>query len=224
MARGSAGTPQQRDAHELARTPQANPYRGTLLDPFAAKPRPIATTAAAADPQQAEGSPRPTQRGRATDASRATDQPVIAPWAATVMPAPASIAAVLGFLLSLAMVLFGISLLALLALQSDYGAPDRSFYRGADSGSVVLALIDFALAIGCAVGAILLLGGRVLGRVSCTVSGWLILCLSAFWYLRGHAGTLVPLVVALAAGAMLLLSYQRSVTRWLGVLPAAQPD
>jgi hypothetical protein len=140
------------------------------------------------------------------------------------MPAPATIAGVLGFLLSLAMVLFGISLLALLTLQSDYGAPDRSFYRGADSGSVVLALIDFALAIGCAVGAILLLGGRVLGRVSCTVSGWLILCLSAFWYLRGHAGTVVPLAVALAAGAMLLLSYQRSVTRWLGVLFPAQPD
>lgn len=217
MANGSAGTPQQRDAHELARTPQANPYRGSLLDPFAARPLPVVKPAAAASPLPTEGGPEPTGRGRAPD------RPV-APWVSTVMPAPATIAAVLGFLLSLAMVLFGISLLALLTLQSDYGAPDRSFYRGADSGSVVLALIDFALAIGCAVGAILLLGGRVLGRVSCTVSGWLILCLSAFWYLRGHAGTVVPLVVALAAGAMLLLSYQRSVTRWLGVLPPAQPD
>ena len=218
MAKGSAGTPQQRDAHELARTPQANPYRGALLDPFAAKPLPIAKPAAAAASRPTAASPRPTHSGRPTD------RPAVAPWAPTTMPAPATIAGVLGFLLSLAMVLFGISLLALLALQSDYGAPDRSFYRGADSGSVVLALIDFALAIGCAVGAILLLGGRVLGRVSCTVSGWLILCLSAFWYLRGHAGATVPLAVALAAGAMLLLSYQRSVTRWLGVLLPAQPD
>ena len=140
------------------------------------------------------------------------------------MPAPATIAGVLGFLLSVAMVLFGISLLALLSLQSDYGAPDRPFYRGADSGSVVLALIDFSLAGGCAMGAILLLGGRVLGRVSCTISGWLILCMSAFWCLRGQAGTIVPAVVALVAAAMLLLSYQRSVTRWLGVLLPPQPD
>jgi hypothetical protein len=223
MAKGSARTPQQRDAHELARTPQANPYRGTMLDPFAARPLPIPEPAATATPRPFEGS-RTTKGSRTTEGSRTTDQPVAAPWTPTVMPAPATIAGVLGFLLSLAMALFGISLLALLSLQSDYGAPDRSFYRGADSGSVVLALIDFALAGGCAVGAILLLGGRVLGRVSCTVSGWLILYQSAFWYLRGQAGTIVPLVVALAAAAMLLLSYQGSVTRWLGVLRPAQPD
>jgi hypothetical protein len=55
------------------------------------------------------------------------------------------------------------------------------------------------------------------------VSGWLILCLSAFWYLPEH-DVVAPVIVALAAGAMLLFSYQGSVTRWLGVLPAPQPD
>src|SRR6185437_11280980 len=150
----------------------------------------------------------PSQPARST-----AGKPPVAPWASTGTPAAATIAGVIGLALSLTMAVFGISLLALLSLQSDFGAPDRSFYQGADSGSVVLALLDFALAGGCAIGGILLMGGRVLGRVACTVSGWLILCLSAFWYLRGHANAVVPVTVALAAGAMLLLGYQRSVTR-----------
>lgn len=185
-----------------------------MLDPFAAKPLPIPQPAAAPSPDRTAGRPY-----RRPAASRSP----VAPWTPTVRPMPATIAGILGFLLSIALVLFGVSLLALLSLQSDLGAPDRSFYRGADSGSVVLALVDFALAGGCAVGAILLLGGRVLGRISCTVSGWLILCLSAFWYLRGQSQIIAP-VMALAAAAMLLLSYQRSVTRWLGVLLPPQPD
>lgn len=213
MATGSARTPQQRDAHELARTPQANPYRGTLLDPFAA--RPVSKPATSASPPPTDASQPARVAGGRTP---------IAPWASTATPAAATAAGVLGLVLSLAMALFGISLLALLSLQSDFGAPDRSFYQGADSGSVVLALIDFGLAAGCAVGSILLMGGRVLGRVACTVSGWLILCLSAFWYLRGHANAVLTVTVALVAGAMLLLSYQHSVTRWLGVLLPAQPD
>ena len=216
MATGSARTPQQRDAHELARTPQANPYRGAMLDPFA-----TASVVESSPPASAS----PTAEAKAAVAERPVRSfPPAPPWASTATPAAATIAGVLGLALSLTMALFGVSLLALLSLQSDFGAPDRSFYRGADSGSVVLALLDFALAGGCAVGGILLMGGRVIGRVSCTVCGWVILCLSAFWYLRGHTSAVVPGTVALAAGAMLLLGYQRSVTRWLGVLLPAQPD
>ncbi|HEX4729471.1 MAG TPA: hypothetical protein VH298_16805, partial [Jatrophihabitans sp.] len=168
MATRSARTPQQRDAHELARTPQADPYRGSMLDPFAAS-SPVAksptTKPAASPPTKPPANPRPTENSQPV-----RSQPV-APWASTATPAAATIAGVLGLMLSLPMALFGISLLALLSLQSDFGAPDRSFYQGADSGSVVLALIDFGLAAGCAMGGILLMGGRVLGRVTCTVSG-----------------------------------------------------
>jgi hypothetical protein len=240
MATGSARTPQQRDAHELARIPQANPYRGAMLDPFAtspadpASPADSASPADPASPSDSASSPpsrspaiphNPHRPARTRRPARSpADRPPVAPWASTATPTAATVAGVLGLALSLAMALFGISLLALLTLQSDFGAPDRSFYRGADSGSVVLALIDFGLAGGCAVGGMLLMGGRVLGRIACTVAGWLILCLSAFWYLRGHASAAVPVTVALAAGAMLLLSYQASVTRWLGVLLPAQPD
>jgi hypothetical protein len=88
----------------------------------------------------------------------------------------------------------------------------------------VLALIDFGMAAGCAMGAITLMGGRVVGRIAITVSGWVILGLSAFWYLRGHASAAVPVTVGLVAAVMLLLSYQRSVTRWLGVLLPPQPS
>jgi hypothetical protein len=35
---------------------------------------------------------------------------------------------------------------------------------------------------------------------------------------------LVPAVIALLSIGMLVLGYQRSVTRWLGVLPAPQPE
>ncbi|HET6209852.1 MAG TPA: hypothetical protein VFD94_05695 [Jatrophihabitans sp.] len=227
MATGRAPTPQQRDAHELARTPQANPYRGAMLDPFATTPNPSATTPkpSATTPNPLAGASDPSRRpARTHDPSAATEPvPVIPPWTGTATPAAATAAGVLGLALSVAMALFGVSLLALLSLQSDFGAPDRSFYRGADSGSVVLALVDFGLAAGCATGSIMLMGGRVIGRIACTVSGWLILCLSAFWYLLEH-DVVAPVIVALAAGAMLLFSYQGSVTRWLGVLPAPQPD
>ena len=59
------------------------------------------------------------------------------------MPAPATFAGVLGFVLSLAMVLFGISLLALLSLQSDYGARTARSTGAPTRATVVLALIDF---------------------------------------------------------------------------------
>jgi hypothetical protein len=51
-----------------------------------------------------------------------------------------------------------------------------------------------------------------------------VLALSAFWWLRTGVDDVVPLVLAAFSLSMLALSYQASVTRWLGVLPAAQPE
>ena len=50
------------------------------------------------------------------------------------------------------------------------------------------------------------------------------LALCGFWWLQASVDGLVPLVVALLSLGMLALCYQASVTRWLGVLPAAQPE
>lgn len=202
MATERARTAQQRDARELALSRPTDPYRGGMLDPFSDRTAPAG---AAGEPEEAYQVP-----------------PL--PGVPATTPAAATAAGLLGLALSLAMALFGISLLALLSLQSDYGAPDRSFYRGADSGSAVLALIDFGLSAGCGLGGVMLMGGRVVGRIAMTVSGWAIVGLSAFWYLRGHASSGVAVSVGVAAAAMLLLSYHRSVTRWLGVLLPPQPS
>jgi hypothetical protein len=201
MATARDRTAQQRDARELALSRPTDPYRGAMLDPFSDRPAPVPAGEPGADPPPVPPLPR----------------------VPAGTPAAATAAGLLGLALSLAMALFGISLLALLSLQSDYGAPDRSFYRGADSGSAVLALIDFGLSAGCGLGGGMLMSGRVVGRVAITVSGWAIIGLSAFWYLRGHASSAVAVSVGVAAAAMLLLSYQRSVTRWLGVLLPPQP-
>jgi hypothetical protein len=115
-------------------------------------------------------------------------------------------------------------LLAIISLQDEYGAPDRSFYRGSDSSYLLLALLDFALGACLAVGGISLLTGRLIGRLAITIAGWTVLALCGFWWLQAAVNGLVPLVIALLSLIMLALCYQASVTRWLGVLPAAQPE
>ncbi|MEO7288491.1 MAG: hypothetical protein ABI140_16345 [Jatrophihabitantaceae bacterium] len=199
MAAGSSRTAQQRDARELALTSQPDPYRGSLRDPFADLP-----AEAPARPVEAVP-PLPRSGGRGT-------------------PGPATVAGTIGIVLGLCQALFGTSLLLLVSLQNEYGAPDRSFYSGSDSGYVILGLVDFGLAIGCLVGGIRLMNGRVAGRVAVTATGWGTLGLSAFWYLRGHVVVAVPVLVAVAAAVMLACAYQRSVTYWLGVLPPPQPE
>src|SRR6185437_15995876 len=97
MATGSARTPQQRDAHELARTPQANPYRGAMLDPFA-----TASVVESSPPASAS----PTAEAKAAVAERPVRSfPPAPPWASTATPAAATIAGVLGLALSLTMAL-----------------------------------------------------------------------------------------------------------------------
>jgi hypothetical protein len=133
-------------------------------------------------------------------------------------------AGILAIALAALLGLFGLLLLAIISLQDEYGAPDRSFYRGSDSSYLLLALLNFALAAGLAIGGISLLTGRLLGRLVITIAGWTVLTVCGFWWLQAGVNALVPLVMAAASLAMLALAYQAGVTRWLGVLPAAQPE
>lgn len=204
MAIPAARSAQQRDARELATTRPADPYRGGLTDPFS-NHAPLQEQVAEPDP--AAQLDRLSPFGDGTSA-----------------PGQATLAGIIGIVLGITLGLFGMVLVTILNLQNEYGAPDRSFYRGTDSGYLVLALADFGLAGCSAIGAILMLNGRVSGRIALTVTGWSVLLLAAFWLLRGQLNPGVPLVVGLAAALMLVLSYQQSVTRWLGVLAPPQPE
>jgi hypothetical protein len=219
MAKPRSRTPQQRAARELAMTPPTNPYRGALSDPFSQPPaaEPTATTE-----RQAEA--RADVRHRAdgqTEAGAADGQPQRV---VRGTPGSATLAGIVGIALGLTLGLFGLLLLTIVSLQNDYGAPDRSFYRGTDSGYVVLGLVDFGLAACCGIGGIVLMTGRLSGRIAMTAGGWATLMLSGFWLIDGAVRAVVPIVLAVAAATMLFFSYQRPVTDWLGVLPPPQPE
>jgi len=204
----------RRDARELATTPPPDPYRGALADPYAA---PVRTAEADRPPAPAEppsasapaADPKPARR-RAPTGNRT--------------PGAATMGGILAIGIGSVVGLFGMLLLAIISLQNEYGAPDRSFYRGSDSNLLLLALLDFALGACLIVGGISFLTGRLVGRVTVTAAGWTVLALCGFWWLQASVQVLAPLVIALASLAMLGLCYQASVTRWLGVLPAAQPE
>ncbi|HEU5270197.1 MAG TPA: hypothetical protein VFU36_09765 [Jatrophihabitans sp.] len=229
MTKARAGTPQQRAARELARTPPANPYRGALTDPFSRpEPEPAdegqpdaeqRTTAGQRPSADQPTADRPTATGRAP---YRTGPPGYAASART--PGYATFAGILGIALGLTLGLFGLLLLTIVSLQNDYGAPDRSFYRGTDSGYVVLGLLDFGLAVCCGIGGIVLMTGRVSGRIAVTAGGWTTVLLSGFWLLDGNVQPVVPIVLAVAAATMLFFSYQQQVTYWLGVLPPPHPE
>jgi hypothetical protein len=126
--------------------------------------------------------------------------------------------------LGAALGLFGLLLLAIVSLQDEFGAPDRSFYQGSDSSYLLLALLNFVLGAWLAVGGVSLLTGRLIGRLVITIAGWTVITLCAFWWLQAAVTDLAPAGFALLSLSMLALCYQASVTRWLGVLPAAQPE
>lgn len=212
------GKKARRDARELAATRPADPYRGALTDPYAGPVTPLAPARAGeppAGPGQASGALEPMMRP-------AVDYGPLP--AGNRTPGPAVMAGIISISLGATLGLFGLLLLAIISLQDEYGAPDRSFYRGSDSSYLLLALLDFALGACLAVGGISLLTGRLIGRLAITIAGWTVLALCGFWWLQAAVNSLVPLVLALLSLAMLALCYQASVTRWLGVLPAAQPE
>lgn len=229
MARTRPRTAQQRDARELALTRPADPYRGALSDPFTARavavePRPAAAPRPVAAGRQPAGQPtphgQPPPAGQPRPGSTAALEPLPSPG----QPGGVTLAGVLGIVLGLGLGVFGLLLVTIVSLQDQYGAPDRSFYRGTDSSYVILGLIDFGLAALCGIGAIVLFTGRLSGRISMTIGGWMGLILSAYWLEDSSVRWFVPVGVALVAGVMLFALYTRAVTRWLGVLPAPQPE
>ena len=201
------------DARELAATTPANPYRGALTDPYTG--RPAATPSVGGD-QPAVGA------GTALGLGWVPDYSQFPPGNRT--PAPAVMAGILALGLAAVLGLFGLLLLAIISLQDEYGAPDRSFYQGSDSNYLLLALLNFALAASLAIGGVSFLTGRLVGRLVVTIAGWAVLLVCGFWWLQAAVTALVPLVLAAASLGMLALAYHASVTRWLGVLPAAQPE
>src|SRR3954469_669491 len=207
----------RRDARELARTPPPDPYRGALAAPYASPAQP---TESAGTPSLA-GQPPGREPAPGTSAPAADHRPSPA---RNRTPGQAVLAGILAIGIGSAVGLFGLLLLAIISLQEEYGAPDRSFYRGSDSSYLLLALLDFALAGCLVVGGISFLTGRLVGRLSITAAGWTVLALCGFWWLQATVEAPVPLLVALSSLGMLVLAYQASVTRWLGVLPAAQPE
>ena len=218
------GKKARRDARELAVTRPADPYRGALTDPYTGQVAPVPSTGPLAP---AGAVAAPTRSGHPTGAVN----PGLGPSAGyrplpagNHAPSPAVLAGIIAISLGAALGLFGLLLLAIISLQDEYGAPDRSFYRGSDSSYLLLALLNFALGACLAVGGIALLTGRLVGRLAITIAGWTVVALCGFWWLQAAVNGWVPLVIALLGLLMLALSYQASVTRWLGVLPAAQPE
>jgi hypothetical protein len=207
-------------ARELALTQPADPYRAALTDPYSGRP-------AAAPPPAGPGSAGRPDGGLDGPANGPGPIPVAGYGqlpASNRTPGPAVMAGILALGLAALLGLFGLLLLAIISLQDEYGAPDRSFYRGSDSSYLLLALLDFALGACLAIGGISFLTGRVIGRLVITISGWTVLTVCGFWWLQAAVNGMVPLLMAAASLGMLALSYQASVTRWLGVLPAAQPE
>jgi hypothetical protein len=208
------------DARELAAAKPVDPYRGALTDPYAGR--------SAATPAPTDGDlPAGAQAAAAVRPSRVPDYETPdypQPPAGTRTPAPAVMAGILALAQAALLGLFGLLLLAIISLQDEYGAPDRSFYRGSDSSYLLLALLNFALGASLAIGGISLLTGRLIGRLLITIAGWSVLTVCGFWWLQAAVNGSVPLVMAAASLAMLAMAYHASVTRWLGVLPAAQPE
>lgn len=209
------------DARELAASRPADPYRGALTDPYTALPGPapvagssVGDTAAAVKP--ADLSDEGSVSSATEDHQRAASS--------NNAPGPAVIAGIIALALGAVLGLFGLLLLAIISLQDQYGAPDRSFYKGSDSSYLLLALLNFGLGGCLVIGGISFLTGRLNGRLAITVAGWTVIAVCGFWWSQGTVTRLMPLVICLSTVGMLALSYHRSVTRWLGVLPAAQPE
>ncbi len=210
----------RRDARELAATRPADPYRGTLTDPYAAAGAPPTVQSGTPVPAEPQDSPGRAEPNTARLAAAAGYQPPTD----HRTPGQAVLAGILAIGLGATTGLFGLLLLAIISLQEEYGAPDRSFYQGSDSSYLLLALLNFGLGACLVVGGISLLAGRLTGRLLITAAGWPVLALCAFWWVQASVTALVPLLIALLSLGMLVLCYQAGVTRWLGVLPAAQPE
>jgi hypothetical protein len=203
---------QRIEARELARLPVVNPYRGQLADPFydRAVPEDVALFV-----------PRGTRQVRT---ARPASVPMMVPPTQRKAPGLAVFAGVLALITGALTGIFGLMLLALVNYENTLGAPDRSFYRGSDASYVTLALLNLGVCALLVIGAIRMIMGRVGGRISMTVGAWATIGFGTFWWRDAHAPTLLPVAFIIAAAAILMTAYHRSVNRWLGVQPPPQPE
>jgi hypothetical protein len=212
---------EQRAARELAGTPVIDPYRGQLHDPFESNEP---------GPPSANGEPDAGRPSSVTEPDHGTALLPTPPWYSGAglrqsAPRPAVAAGILALILGLFTALFGFALLAVVTLAHTLdGVGDRSFYQGEDATYVVLALFDFALAAAGVLGGIALTSGRLIGRIWVTVFGASTLALSFYWWNNTGVTVVIPIIVAIVSAVILVLSYQPTVTRWLGVLPPPQPE
>jgi hypothetical protein len=200
----------RKDARELARTAAPDPYRGQLADPFLDQPVPD---------DVALFLPRSGQQVRPVRPTRVQTTVQQRPHT----PSIAVAAGVLGLVAGVLIGIFGLLLFAIVSIESDLGSPDRSFYRGSDAGYVLLGSLNLGVCACLVIGSIGLMAGRLTGRILTTIGGWAALGFSAFWWDEGRAPGFVALLMAATSALILLLSYHRTVTEWLGVRPAPQP-
>jgi hypothetical protein len=229
MARTKDRTKDQRvaatQARELALTPVSNPYRGQYADPFADQRVPQGTLMHA-----------PTGGQHiAASTNRSLAPPTVAPPLETRVdvtgrpirpPAPrlAVAAGVLALVLGVIVGVLGLLLIALISISHNIDVGDRSFYQGQDSSYVLLGVLNLGVSAALVIGAVAMMTGRISGRIALTAGAWTVLGFSAFWGTQDAVPAFMPIVLAAAALAILTLSYQRSLTRWLGVLPPPQPE
>jgi hypothetical protein len=210
MAASSRRLSAAQDAAEIARTPPPNPYRGQLADPYSG---------------QAPSKTRVPEI-RTPNSPLYAPQFPSAPWY-FVRPRPprvVTVAGVIGIVLGCVLAIFGMGLLAILSSQDEFGAPDRSFYRGTDGSYVILALLDFLFAVLALTSGIAFLSGKVIGRIGLTVSGWTILGMTAYWWHAPDVRVLVPILTGIVALVLVSVLYLPAVNRWLGVDPHPQPE
>lgn len=200
------------DARELARTPVADPYRRQLQDPFTDRgvPDDVALFVPRGGQQLAVA--RPARTG-----------PVTAPQARRRAPGFVVTLGVVSLIEAAAVAVLGLVVIALVNLADGLGG-DRSFYAGRDASYILLGVLDIGVAVALTFGAITLMAGRVSGRIALTAGQIAVIAFSTYWWGQDRIPRGIPLVIGLVATGVLLLSYQASITRWLGVLRPPQPE
>jgi hypothetical protein len=213
MAAAKGSRARRLDARELATTPVADPYRGQLSDPYSdvAPPADVALFGS---------------RGGGGVS-------VVRPAAAAAPPplqfrrkAPTTVVTVgvIEIILGIAVGVLGLLVIALVNLVNNLGNSDRSFYQGSDAAYLLMGVLDLAVCAVLVGGGIALLTGRLTGRIALTAGNWAVIGFSVFWWGQHQVPLILPLSLLVTSATALAVSYQRSVTEWLGVLPSPQPE
>lgn len=211
------------DARELARTPVVDPYRSQLADPYYAASVPGEPAETEARDELA-ALPPAGSRGAGQGRGIPGALPAAPPRAGRRTPPLAVAIGVAGIVLGVAVGVLGLLVIALVNLIHGLDAGDRSFYSGRDASYVLLGVLDLGVSVLLVGGSIAFLTGKLTGRIAMTVGTWTTIGFSVFWWREDRIPAFIPLVTGLLALAVLVLSYQASITRWLGVRPPPQPE